>query len=186
MPPGPLTPVHRIGQIELNPLRLDIGRQKIRLIRLAQTATLEPRPLALALPLLAAGLWSVLLVMRKLWAAEHSPGAPFTTQLRRAALAPQSRIGAFYRWLLLAAGGLVMLLVFFNAARLMSGSLPLWLLVGSDLLDHSPRKVYFFPATGRLLVRELRSLNNDTLAQRERQYSQKLARDAGGKVELFR
>jgi chemotaxis protein CheD len=58
--------------------------------------------------------------------------------------------------------------------------------VGSDLLQYYPRKVYFFPVTGRLLVRELRTLNNDTLAQRERQYSQKLARDAGGNIELFR
>jgi signal transduction histidine kinase len=113
---------------------LELGYLTFRLLRLAQTATLEPRPLLLALPLLAAGVWSVLLVLRKLWAAERAPGATFTAHLRRAALRPQRRIGAFYRWFLLAAGSLALLLVFFNAAHLVSGSLPLWLLVGSDLL----------------------------------------------------
>jgi chemotaxis protein CheD len=58
-------------------------------------------------------------------------------------------------------------------------------LVGSDLLDLHPRKVYYFPATGRLLVKELRSLRNDTLAKREQQYRQKLAGEGHGKVELF-
>ena len=108
---------------------LELGYLTFRLIRLTQTATLEPRPLALALPLLAAGLWCVLLVMRKLWAAERAPGATFTAHLRRAALAPQSRIGAFYRWFLLAAGSLALLLVFFNATHLVSGSLPLLSLI---------------------------------------------------------
>lgn len=115
---------------------LEIGILTFRLLRLAQTGVLEPRPLALvlALPLLAAGLWCVLLVARKLWAAEYAPGAPFAANLRRAALAPQSRIGAFYRWFLLAALGLALLLVFFNVASLIRGVAPLWLLVGSDLL----------------------------------------------------
>jgi chemotaxis protein CheD len=58
---------------------------------------------------------------------------------------------------------------------------------GHDLLNQYPRKVYYFPVSGRLLVKELRSLNNDTLAQREQQYRRKLAGEAAGagKVELF-
>ena len=57
---------------------------------------------------------------------------------------------------------------------------------GHDLLNQYPRKVYYFPTSGRLLVKELRSLNNDTLAQRERDYRRKLAAEGPGKVELFR
>jgi chemotaxis protein CheD len=57
---------------------------------------------------------------------------------------------------------------------------------GHDLLNQYPRKVYYFPISGRLLVKELRRLNNDTLAQREQQYRRKIAAENGGKVELFR
>lgn len=57
---------------------------------------------------------------------------------------------------------------------------------GHDLLNQYPRKVYYFPISGRLLVKELRALNNDTLAQREQQYRRRIAAEDGGKVELFR
>lgn len=57
---------------------------------------------------------------------------------------------------------------------------------GHDLLSLYPRKVYYFPVSGRLLVKELRSLNNDTLVRREQQYRQKIAGEGCGKVELFR
>ena len=57
---------------------------------------------------------------------------------------------------------------------------------GHDLLNQYARKVYYFPTSGRLLVKELRSLNNDTLAQREREYRRKLAAEGPGNVELFR
>ncbi|CAK0746498.1 putative chemoreceptor glutamine deamidase CheD [Gammaproteobacteria bacterium] len=43
-------------------------------------------------------------------------------------------------------------------------------LAASDLGGPYPRKVYFFPDNGRVLVRELRTLHNDTLANRERDY----------------
>jgi len=39
-----------------------------------------------------------------------------------------------------------------------------------DLLDIYPRKVYFFPSTGRTLVKKLRSVHNDTIIEREQQY----------------
>lgn len=58
-------------------------------------------------------------------------------------------------------------------------------IAGHDLGNQHARKVYYFPASGRLLVRDLRSLNNDTLARREQQYRRKLAGEAPGKVELF-
>ncbi|CAK0754950.1 putative chemoreceptor glutamine deamidase CheD [Gammaproteobacteria bacterium] len=44
-------------------------------------------------------------------------------------------------------------------------------LLASDLGGPYPRKVYFFPDSGRVLVRELRTLHNDTLISRERAYS---------------
>lgn len=56
-----------------------------------------------------------------------------------------------------------------------------------DLLDVYARKVYFFPKTGRVLVKKLKSLPNDTIAKRENEYRQRL-RETGvtGDVELFK
>lgn len=62
-------------------------------------------------------------------------------------------------------------------------------IMASDLLDVWPRKVYLFPTTGRVLVRKLKTLNNDTIATRERSYSSQLKKvetaNAGGDIELF-
>ncbi|MEP9319260.1 chemoreceptor glutamine deamidase CheD [Pseudomonas sp. LABIM340] len=59
-------------------------------------------------------------------------------------------------------------------------------LAAQDLLDVHPRKVYFFPGSGRVLVRKLRTLANDTVLQRERQYCQQLSRrERGGSIDLF-
>jgi len=55
-----------------------------------------------------------------------------------------------------------------------------------DLLDVYPRKVYFFPQTGRVLVKRLTRLHNDTLARREREYAARLnGAPIAGVVELF-
>lgn len=55
-----------------------------------------------------------------------------------------------------------------------------------DLLGSHPRKVYYFPTSGRVLVRKLRSLHNDTILQREISYSDKLSQaKMEGDVELF-
>ncbi|TAK91883.1 MAG: chemoreceptor glutamine deamidase CheD [Burkholderiaceae bacterium] len=59
-------------------------------------------------------------------------------------------------------------------------------IIGSDLLDVWPRKVYFFTATGRVLVKKLRSLHNRTLMERERVYDKQLRQTRlEGEVELF-
>ena len=59
-------------------------------------------------------------------------------------------------------------------------------LKAQDLLDIYPRKVYFFPATGRTLVRQLRNVHNDTIVQREQQYISRVrASGVQGEVELF-
>lgn len=55
-----------------------------------------------------------------------------------------------------------------------------------DLLDIYPRKVYFFPKTGRVLVKKLKSLHNDTIFNREKEYSSRLKQSGvEGEVELF-
>jgi chemotaxis protein CheD len=57
---------------------------------------------------------------------------------------------------------------------------------GEDLMDIYPRKVYFFPKTGKVLVKKLKQLHNDTLLQREQAYSSKLkTNNVGGDIDLF-
>ncbi len=57
---------------------------------------------------------------------------------------------------------------------------------GEDLLDIYPRKVYYFPKTGKVLVKKLKQLNNYTLVKREQAYSSKLkTNDVAGDVDLF-
>jgi len=55
-----------------------------------------------------------------------------------------------------------------------------------DLIDIYPRKVYFFPKTGRVLVKKLRNMHNDTIVEREKEYSSRLRKETvAGEVELF-
>lgn len=55
-----------------------------------------------------------------------------------------------------------------------------------DLVGTFPRKIYFFPATGKVLVKKLKSTHNDTIAQRERDYRKRIDEvKVGGDVELF-
>ena len=60
-------------------------------------------------------------------------------------------------------------------------------IVASDLVDVYPRKVYFFPKSGKVLVKKLRTLHNETIFEREKEYGQQLVRGdaAAGEVELF-
>jgi chemotaxis protein CheD len=59
--------------------------------------------------------------------------------------------------------------------------------VAEDLNGDYPRKVYYFPRTGRVLVKKLRTLNNNTLANREQDYAQRIQRseEVSGSVDLF-
>ncbi len=58
--------------------------------------------------------------------------------------------------------------------------------VAKDLLDSYPRKVYYFPQSGRVLVRKLHRVHNDTLFNRERDYKVRLSgAEMSGDVELF-
>lgn len=61
--------------------------------------------------------------------------------------------------------------------------------VAQDLLDIYPRKVYFFPDTGQVLIRKLKSLHNNTIMDRESAYRMQLrnkpAHDQRQDVEIF-
>src|SRR5687767_5462411 len=59
-------------------------------------------------------------------------------------------------------------------------------LESSDLGLSFPRKVNFFPATGKVLVKRLQSVKNTTIEDREILYMQKLAKgDISGEIDLF-
>jgi chemotaxis protein CheD len=59
-------------------------------------------------------------------------------------------------------------------------------IVAEDLNDVHPRKVYFFPRTGKVFVRKLNQLNNNTLANRDQDYAHRLRKTpVGGDIELF-
>lgn len=59
-------------------------------------------------------------------------------------------------------------------------------IVAKDLLDSYPRKVYFFPSNGRVLVKKLHRVHNETLFNREKDYKERLAGSkVEGDIELF-
>lgn len=59
-------------------------------------------------------------------------------------------------------------------------------IVAEDLNDVHPRKVYFFPETGKVLVKKLKQLNNYTLVKREQDYAYRLQTNTvGGEIDLF-
>lgn len=58
--------------------------------------------------------------------------------------------------------------------------------LAEDLNDIYPRKVYFFPRTGKVLVKKLMQTHNDTLAKREQEYAGRLkVAPVGGEIDLF-
>jgi len=59
-------------------------------------------------------------------------------------------------------------------------------LVAEDVGDVQPRKIFFFTATGRVLLKKLARLKNDTIAARERAYKQVVIQEpARADVTLF-
>lgn len=56
----------------------------------------------------------------------------------------------------------------------------------SDLGLIYPRKVNFFPLTGKVMVKRLRTLHNSTIQDREKEYMQSInAKKISGDIELF-
>lgn len=61
--------------------------------------------------------------------------------------------------------------------------IPLW---SEDLGGTHPRKVYFFPHTGQVLVKRIEHTHNDTVLERERAYFREVGQvPIEGDVELF-
>lgn len=59
-------------------------------------------------------------------------------------------------------------------------------LAGEDVGDIYPRKVIYFPATGRVLVKKLKQLRNNVIVEREQQYHSDIERKPlAGEIELF-
>ncbi|AWL12102.1 Protein-glutamine glutaminase [Saliniradius amylolyticus] len=59
-------------------------------------------------------------------------------------------------------------------------------IVASDLLQQYPRKVYFFPKDGKVLVKKIKSLHNATIIERESEYRLNIRKaPQGGEVDLF-
>ena len=59
-------------------------------------------------------------------------------------------------------------------------------ILANDLLESYPRKVYYFTDSGRVLVKRLNRVHNDTLYTREQRYKASLAKErVEGEVELF-
>lgn len=59
-------------------------------------------------------------------------------------------------------------------------------IVAQDLLGPYPRKVYFFPQTGKVLVKKIKSIHNSTVMDRESEYRMRIKyRQKGGDFELF-
>jgi len=62
--------------------------------------------------------------------------------------------------------------------------IPIW---SEDMGGPHPRKVYFFPHTGQVLVKRMDRTHNDTVINRELSYLQEVAKaPLEGDVELFR
>ena len=59
-------------------------------------------------------------------------------------------------------------------------------LVAADVSGTSPRKILYFPTSGRVRVKKLRALGTGTVARRETAYLQTLeSQPIGGDIELF-
>ena len=59
-------------------------------------------------------------------------------------------------------------------------------IAGEDLGDIYPRKVMYHPGSGRLQVKRLRSLHNDTIIERENSYREEIDQHRqSGEIDLF-
>jgi chemotaxis protein CheD len=59
-------------------------------------------------------------------------------------------------------------------------------IIAEDLNDIHPRKVYYFPRTGKVLVKKLMQMNNNTVVNREQDYATRLhSSSVSGEIELF-
>jgi chemotaxis protein CheD len=58
--------------------------------------------------------------------------------------------------------------------------------LAKDILDEYPRKVYYFPESGRVMVKKIKSINNATIIDRESEYRLRVKyAPKSGDVEMF-
>ncbi|GAA3914401.1 chemoreceptor glutamine deamidase CheD [Litoribacillus peritrichatus] len=62
-------------------------------------------------------------------------------------------------------------------------------IIAKDIGGVLPRKVIYFPDTGKVLVKRIRKVSNDTILAREKDYMRRIDKDIGdttsGSIELF-
>lgn len=59
--------------------------------------------------------------------------------------------------------------------------------IAEDLLGELPRKVYYFPKTGKVLVKKLKNFSNNTIISREQEYNTRLSNSRiEGDIEMFK
>lgn len=59
-------------------------------------------------------------------------------------------------------------------------------LTAKDLGDVYPRKVLYFPVTGKVRIKKLRTIHNNTIIERENNYSKAIASEpVSGDIDLF-
>ncbi|HGX92573.1 MAG TPA: chemoreceptor glutamine deamidase CheD [Candidatus Tenderia sp.] len=59
-------------------------------------------------------------------------------------------------------------------------------LIAEDLGDIYPRKVHYFPVTGKVKMKKLRALHNNTVVEREKRYIDSLqSAPIAGEIDLF-
>lgn len=73
--------------------------------------------------------------------------------------------------------------VSFVLEHLKNESIPI---VGQDVLDIYPRKVCFFPKTGKVMLKKIHSLHNNTIIEREKAYLHEIDNQpVAGEIDLF-
>lgn len=73
--------------------------------------------------------------------------------------------------------------VSFVFEHLKNESIPI---ISKDVLDTYPRKVCFFPKTGKVMLKKIHSLHNNTIIEREKAYLQEIdTKPVSGAVDLF-
>lgn len=71
----------------------------------------------------------------------------------------------------------------FVLAHLKKEGIPI---VARDLLNIYPRKVHFFPSTGRVMLKKINSLHNTTIIEREKGYLRHIEhKPIAGEIDLF-
>ncbi len=95
-------------------LGLEVCYFCLRLWHFSQTGLAQPLVWPMALPSLIVSTWVLWLVMRKLWMAETAPDLSLGQHLHRALLAPRGEVSRFYRGLLLAVFGMLVIISSFS------------------------------------------------------------------------